>query len=99
MWGGVLANLTPAHNDTWVNFRNHERAPLLLIAGAADHIMPASVTRSNADHYAKSGAHTDYKEFADRSHYTIGEPGWEAVADFALNWANEHTGRGLLSTA
>jgi alpha-beta hydrolase superfamily lysophospholipase len=99
VWGGVLANLTPGHNDTWVNFHNHERAPLLLIAGAADHIMPASVTRSNVDHYAKSGAHTDYKEFADRSHYTIGEPGWEAVADFALNWANEHTGRGLLSTA
>jgi hypothetical protein len=23
----------------------------------------------------------------DRDHYTCGEPGWEAVADFALDWA------------
>jgi pimeloyl-ACP methyl ester carboxylesterase len=99
VWDGVLANIKPGHQDTWVNFENDERAPLLFIAGGADHIMPAVVNKSNADHYAKSRAHTDYKEFEGRSHYTVGQPGWEEVADFALNWANEHTGRGLLSTA
>jgi pimeloyl-ACP methyl ester carboxylesterase len=97
VWGGILANLEPGHQDTWVNFRNDERAPLLFIAGGEDHIMPAEVNRSNAEHYAKSKAHTDYKEFAGRSHFTVGQPGWEEVADFALDWANEHTGRGLLS--
>ena len=25
--------------------------------------------------------------FPGRDHYTCGEPGWEAVADFALDWA------------
>jgi alpha-beta hydrolase superfamily lysophospholipase len=99
VWGGVLANFTPGHHDTWVNFANDDRAPLLFIAGGADHIMPAAVNRSNAEHYAKSRAHTDYKEFPGRSHYTVGQPGWEEVADFAINWANEHTGRGILSTA
>jgi pimeloyl-ACP methyl ester carboxylesterase len=99
VWGGVLANFTPGHQETWVNFENSERAPLLFIAGGADNIMPAVVNKSNADHYAKSRAHTDYKEFEGRSHYTVGQPGWEEVADFALNWANEHTGRGVLSTA
>jgi alpha-beta hydrolase superfamily lysophospholipase len=82
-----------------VNFANDERAPLLFIAGGADHIMPAAVNKSNAEHYGKSSAHTDYKEFAGRSHFTVGQPGWEEVADYALNWANEHTGRGVLSTS
>jgi hypothetical protein len=30
---------------------------------------------------------TEYREFPDRSHWTIAEPGWEEVADFALDWA------------
>jgi pimeloyl-ACP methyl ester carboxylesterase len=34
VWGGVLANFTPGHQDTYVNFRNEDRAPLLFIAGA-----------------------------------------------------------------
>jgi hypothetical protein len=34
----------------------------------------------------------DYKEFAGRPHFTAGAPGWEAVADYALDWANRHTG-------
>jgi len=34
----------------------------------------------------------DYKEFAGRPHFTAGAPGWEEVADFALDWANRHTG-------
>jgi hypothetical protein len=25
-----------------------------------------------------------------QSHYTVGEDGWEAVADYALEWAEEH---------
>jgi alpha-beta hydrolase superfamily lysophospholipase len=98
VWGGILANLTPGHQDTWVDYKA-DRAPLLFISGGADHIMPAAVNRSNAEHYAKSRAHTDYKEFPGRSHYTVGQPGWEEVADYALDWANEHTGRGALSTA
>jgi pimeloyl-ACP methyl ester carboxylesterase len=98
VWDGILANIEPGHQDTWVNFSNDERAPLLFISGGADHIMPPAVNRSNYEHY-KSAAHTDYKEFEGRSHYTVGQPGWEEVADYALNWCNEHTGRGILSTA
>jgi pimeloyl-ACP methyl ester carboxylesterase len=97
IWDGFLANVEPGHQDTWVNFSNDQRAPLLFIAGGVDHVMPASVNRSNFEHY-KSAAHTDYKEFEGRSHFTVGQPGWEDVADYALNWANEHTGRALLST-
>ena len=87
---GVFANLKPGPQETWVDYRKRDRAPLLFIAGGADHIMPPSVNRSNAKHY-KSAALTDYKEFPGRSHYTIGEDGWETVADYALSWAIEHT--------
>ncbi|HXE60831.1 MAG TPA: hypothetical protein VN607_08995, partial [Gemmatimonadaceae bacterium] len=75
------------------------RAPLLLIAGGKDHIAPASQTRTNFELYAKSKAVTDFKEFPDRSHFTIGEPGWEQVADFALEWATSHAARYMAQRA
>ena len=73
-----------------MDYANDARAPLLFIAGGADHIMPASVNRSNAKHYANSSARTDYKEFPGRSHWTCGEDGWEQIADYALEWATSH---------
>jgi alpha-beta hydrolase superfamily lysophospholipase len=87
VWGGVLANLIPGKQDTYVNFENNERAPLLLIAGGEDHIMPPAVNESNFKHYQKSQAVTEYKEFPGRSHFTVGQDGWEEVADYALDWA------------
>ncbi|MEO7041455.1 MAG: alpha/beta fold hydrolase [Gemmatimonadaceae bacterium] len=84
-----LANFNP-HAETTVNFHNDDRPPLLLIAGGNDHTVPASVTKANFDLFKKSKAVTDYKEFADRVHWTIGQPGWEHVADYALDWAVKH---------
>ncbi|MBD8045203.1 alpha/beta fold hydrolase [Arthrobacter sp. Sa2BUA2] len=86
---GLLANFQPGHQETWVDY-SADRAPLLFIGGSEDHIMPPSVNRSNAKHWAKSPAVTDYQEFAGRSHWTCAEPGWEAVADYALDWALQH---------
>jgi pimeloyl-ACP methyl ester carboxylesterase len=87
VWDPVLANFTPGHQDTYVDFKNDHRAPLLFIAGGDDNIMPPSVNESNAKHYRKSTAITAYKEFPGRTHYTVGQNGWETVADFALAWA------------
>lgn len=87
VWDGVLANVTPGHQDSYVNFENDDRAPLLLIAGGEDHLQPPSVNESNAKHQSKSAAVTEYKEFPGRSHYTLGQDGWEEVADYALSWA------------
>lgn len=86
---GLLANFQPGHQETWVDYAA-DRAPLLFIAGEADHIMPPSVNKSNAKHWAKSPAVTDYYEFAGRDHWTCAAPGWEAVADHALDWAVAH---------
>jgi pimeloyl-ACP methyl ester carboxylesterase len=86
---GLFANFKPGHQDTWVDY-DADRAPLLFIGGEKDHIMPPSVNKSNAKHYKKSPAVTEYFEFAGRDHWTCGAPGWEAVADKALDWALEH---------
>ena len=89
VWGGVLANFTPGHQDTYVNFRNEDRAPLLFIAGGEDNLMPPAINESNVKHYRHSKSVTDYKEFPGRSHYTLGQESWEEVADYALEWAEE----------
>lgn len=86
---GLIANFKPGHQETWVDY-SKDRAPLLFIGGEKDHIMPPSVNRSNAKHYKHSPALTDYHEFEGRDHWTCAAPGWEAVADYALQWAEEH---------
>jgi pimeloyl-ACP methyl ester carboxylesterase len=83
-----LANLNP-RAATRVNYRNDERAPLLLIAGSEDHTVPASVDRSTFRKYRNSTAITDFKEFPGRSHLIVAQQGWEEVAEYALAWAND----------
>ncbi len=88
---GLFANFKPGKQDTWVNYGNDDRAPLLFIAGGDDHIMPPSVNKSNYKHWKKkSAALTEYHEFPGRSHWTCAEPGWEEIADTALSWAVVH---------
>ena len=63
-----------------------EHAPLLLIAGEIDHIIPASLNYSNYRKYRNSKSLTDFKQFAGRNHYIVGQPNWQEVAEYALNW-------------
>jgi pimeloyl-ACP methyl ester carboxylesterase len=51
-----------------VDYNKPDRAPLLFIAGGADHIVPAAVNKSNVKLYrkSKSEAIVDYKEFPGR---------------------------------
>jgi len=90
LYQAALANFHP-HAATHVERKSDSRAPLLLIGGGEDHIAPASQTRANARLYRHADAVTDYKEFPGRSHYIVGQAGWEEVADYALEWALAHT--------
>ena len=90
VWDGALANITPGHQNTWVDYDKPDRAPLLFIAGGQDQIVPAEVNKENAERYQHSGAHTDYMEFGTRDHFTIGAPGWEKIANAARMWAIDH---------
>jgi pimeloyl-ACP methyl ester carboxylesterase len=87
LFQGGLAGIT--HNaSTTYDFSNDDRAPLLFISGGSDHILPPAVQESNYKKNVKhSEAVTAHVVFPGRDHYTCGEPGWEAVADFALDWA------------
>jgi hypothetical protein len=49
------------------------------------------VSREAAKRLSKSKAVVDYREFTGRPHFPAA-PGWEAVADYALDWANRHVG-------
>jgi pimeloyl-ACP methyl ester carboxylesterase len=77
------------HNHVAVNFNNHSRAPLLLTAGGLDKTVPAAMNRTNYKKYARSSAQTDFKEFSDRSHTLIMEPGWEEVAAAIADWLKQ----------
>ena len=50
-----------------------------------------AINKANVRKYSKSGALTAYREFPGRTHNTIGQAGWEQVADFALSWALENS--------
>ncbi|MEH0842123.1 alpha/beta fold hydrolase [Micromonospora sp. CPCC 205711] len=88
LFEGAFANLDPRSAAT-VDPRRDDRGPLLLIAGGADHVSPPQLVKANAGIYQKSRAVTAYHEFPGRSHFTVGEQGWEKVADYALDWAVE----------
>ena len=81
-----FANFNPRAATT-VDFDNDDRAPLLLIGNGRDHTVPASVVKANYDLYRKSTAVTEYKEYPERTHWTLGQDRWEDVADYALDWA------------
>ena len=83
-----FANFNP-FAETAVNVRRNNRAPLLLIAASNDHVTPPSVVKANHRLYRDSCAVTEYKEFADRTHFIIGQSGWQEVANFALDWARD----------
>jgi pimeloyl-ACP methyl ester carboxylesterase len=89
LFEGAFANFNP-RTPLQVDFKNDARAPLLLIAGGSDHIVPAAVDEAMSKRFRRSRAVTDYKEFPGRSHFTVGQEGWEEVADYALDWAREH---------
>jgi pimeloyl-ACP methyl ester carboxylesterase len=83
-----LANFNP-FAETAVNTRRNNRAPLLMIAGSQDHLIPPSIVKANVRAYRKSSAVTEYKEFPGRTHFIIAQPGWQEVANFALDWARD----------
>ncbi len=90
-WGSALANIHPGHADTYVDYRNPERPPLLFISGGEDHLMPPKVQASNAKHYKAPGTVTEHVTIPGRSHLMPAQDGWEDVADQALTWALDHS--------
>lgn len=66
------------------------REPLLFVAGGNDHIIPASLNKSNFQKYRKSPSTTDFIEFSNRNHLTILQPGWINVASYIQDWIKDN---------
>jgi pimeloyl-ACP methyl ester carboxylesterase len=81
----VLLQTAFANFSISVNFRNDTRAPLLLVAGGKDRIVPRSIVKANFDLYRESKAETDYKEYPEQTHFTLLQE--TKVADYVLGWA------------
>ena len=79
-WDGIV-KATPIRWD------NPDRAPLLLIGGELDLIADASMTQAIYEKQKQAPSLTELKIFPGRSHWTLLDPGWEEVADYALDWA------------
>jgi pimeloyl-ACP methyl ester carboxylesterase len=58
--------------------------PVLGMAGARDRVNSSSTVRRIINRFPKGQAH--FHEFADMSHWMIGEPGWEDAATLTLEW-------------
>ena len=64
--------------------------PLLITAGDIDNIMPAHLSKRIFEAYKQNGSILEYKEFAGRNHYVLGQPTWTEDAEYILNWLETH---------
>ena len=69
-----------------VDFKNENRAPLLVVGAEKDKTVPASLARKQYDKYQPSAARTDYVEFEGRPHLVMAADGWEEVAASIDSW-------------
>ena len=60
--------------------------PLLVIAGAEDRIVPASVVRKVAQRY---GRRATLRVFENQAHWLVAEPGWQGVAEAVVAWLDD----------
>ncbi len=89
LFEGAFENFVP--NSPGRIDATSDRAPILLVAGGSDHLVTPDYTKKNYELISRSPAVTALKEFPDRPHFTGVVPGWEAIADYALDWALDPT--------
>ena len=68
-----------------LNF-SQPHVPILFIGGGSDHIFPPTLTKKIAGKYKASAGKVDVRIFDGKSHFICGEPGWESVADYIIDW-------------
>jgi non-heme chloroperoxidase len=95
LWQGAIGAIKSEGNvnvDGHVDFAKKDRAPLLMIAGTNDHTVPREIVEAEFKHYKKheGPAVVEVKVFEGRTHGIVNQKGWEEVADYALNWVEQH---------
>ena len=62
------------------------KCPVLCLAGSHDKVNPPPTVRRIAQRYRELGV---YEERDGHSHWMLGEPGWEKIAERAMEWMGE----------
>jgi pimeloyl-ACP methyl ester carboxylesterase len=90
---GVTSVLNEKGGVTRVDYSRTDRAPLLLIAGEIDHVVPPAIVRAIEKKYVSTGspAIVERIEYPGRTHRLVSQDGWEEIADHALAWAVQHS--------
>ncbi|MFT4285614.1 MAG: alpha/beta fold hydrolase [Protaetiibacter sp.] len=89
---GVSAAFNEKGGVSHVDYAKADRAPLLVVTGEIDHVVPPAIGRAIVEKYRASGgpAVVDYREFPGRTHRIVSQEGWQEVAEYALDWATSH---------
>ena len=58
----------------------------MFVGGGSDNIFPRNLTQAIADSYKDVNSRVNVKIFEGKSHFICGEPGWEKVAGYILDW-------------
>ncbi len=67
--------------------RDNIKCPVLIMSGAKDRTVNVSVVRASAKKYKGDNvSKVEYVELSEHTHWLLGEPGWEKVADRCLDW-------------
>ncbi|GAA2230899.1 alpha/beta hydrolase [Herbiconiux moechotypicola] len=85
----ATANFNP-FAETKVDTENHERGPLLLIAGASDNTVPQVVVENEYRLQAKNPGDTELAIIPNRGHSLIIDSGWREVGDTALEFVQRY---------
>lgn len=98
LWQGAIAAAKSAKDEkaeSHVDFEKKDRAPLVMLVGDNDHVIPKEIVEAEFKHYKKhhSPAVVEMKVFEGRTHGIVNQKGWEEVADYGLKWAEQHIGK------
>lgn len=89
---GVSSVLDEMGGVTRVDYDRTDRAPLLVITGEIDHVVPPAIGRAIVKKYRSGGspAVVEYREYPGRTHRLVSQDSWEQIADETLEWATAH---------
>jgi alpha-beta hydrolase superfamily lysophospholipase len=84
---GLAARAGRRVDQPSIDYSSPTRAPLLLVGAGLDASVPPELVEATALRYQESDAVSGYLEYPEACHHALRGPGWERLADDALDWA------------
>jgi len=84
LFQAAFANFNPFGGETFVESKNPERGPMLIIGGEKDHTVPPAITHASYKIQSRNPGTTTEITIPNRGHSLTIDSGWRVVADEAL---------------